>query len=250
MAVGLAGCASGDDAGGDGDQTPTPEDTPMETDEPMETTEEPMEETANVRVAHMSPDAPNVDIYVGDGDPVLTDVPFSVVSDYLELSPGTYPVQITAAGAPDTVVFDQELEIGSADYTVAAAGELAEDGADFAPLVLEDDNSNPGSHQARVTLVHLSPDAPAVDVTVSATGDAVFDGLAYRESDRVTVPANDYTLEVRGDTDRNDGDVVADFDVSLNGWTAYTAFAAGYLTPGDEPAADAFDLYVVQDATY
>jgi hypothetical protein len=246
VAVGLAGCA-GD---GGGEATPTPEDEPMDTEEPMETTEPPMEEMANVRVAHMSPDAPNVDVYVGEGDPVLTDVPFSAVSDYLELSPGTYPVQITAAGAPDTVVFDQELEIGSADYTVAAAGELAEDGQDFAPLVLEDDTSNPGSDQARVRLVHLSPDAPAVDVTVAATGDAVFDGLAYRESASVTVPANDYTLEVRGDTDSNDGDVVAEFDVSLAGGAVYTAFAAGYLTPDDDPSDEAFDLYVAQDASY
>ena len=42
---------------------------------------------ARVRVAHFSPDAPNVDIYVND-DRVLSDVPYKTVSDYLELPPG------------------------------------------------------------------------------------------------------------------------------------------------------------------
>ena len=244
VAVGLAGCAGTSDDGG----TPSP--TPMDTEEPTPTTEEPMPEQANVRIGHFSPDAPNVDVYVGGGDPVLTDVPFGAVSDYLELAPDTYPVQITAAGDPEAVVFDQDLEVCAADYTVAAAGELAEDGAEFAPLVLEDDTSDPGDEQARVRVVHLSPDAPAVDVTLAANGDTIFDGVAYRESGAVTVPAGDYTLQIRGDTEGNDGDVVAEFDVSVAGGGVYTAVAAGYLTPGDEPTDRAFDLVVVEDASY
>jgi hypothetical protein len=34
---------------------------------------------AQVRVAHLSPDAPNVDVYV-KGEPALTDVPYTTVS--------------------------------------------------------------------------------------------------------------------------------------------------------------------------
>ena len=39
---------------------------------------------AQVRVAHLAPDAPNVDVYVND-EPVLTDVPYTTISDYLSL---------------------------------------------------------------------------------------------------------------------------------------------------------------------
>jgi hypothetical protein len=252
VAVGLAGCSDG---GGDG-ATPTETEGSMETTDGMaeetdtQTETETAAEPAMLRVAHMAPDAPNVDVYVGEGDPVLTDVPFRAVSDYLEVPPGDYGVMITAAGDPDTVVFDDSLTVGDGAYTVVAAGELAEDGEDFAPLVLEDDLSDPGSDTARARIVHVSPDAPAVDVTVAATGDAIADGLAYRESGTVEVPADDYTLQVRGDTADNDGDVVAEFDLSLNGSTAYTVFAAGYLTPDDDPADEAFDLAVAQDASY
>ncbi|MFC6725106.1 DUF4397 domain-containing protein, partial [Halobium palmae] len=62
------------------------------------------------------------------------------------------------------------------------------------------------------------------------------------------VPAGDYTLDVRGDTDGNDGDVAASFDVTVEGGSAYSAFAVGYLTPDDEPTDAGFDLVVAQDA--
>jgi len=255
VVVGLAGCSEDGGGGEDGsDGTETDGDIEeTETGEPEETTEgmdDGMDAMANVRVAHMSPDAPNVDVYVGDGDPVLSNVAFTDVSGYLELEPGTYNVRITAAGDESTVVFDDDVEVDEADYTIVAAGELAEDGEEFAPLILEDDTSDPGGNMARARLVHVSPDAPAVDVTPESTGDAVFDDLAYREAEAIEVEANDYTLEVRGATESNDGEVVADFDVSLNGGTVYTAFAAGYLAPDDAPADEPFDLVLAQDANY
>ncbi|WP_136716009.1 DUF4397 domain-containing protein [Halorientalis salina] len=249
VALGLAGCSQNEGAGGtETNGTTTDEMTEGETTEEETTTTETMsDEMANVRVAHMSPDAPNVDVYV-DGDPVLTDVPFRTTSDYLELAPGTYTVMITAAGDESTVVFEDDLTVEAADYTVVAAGELADDGEAFEVLVLEDDTSDPGGDSARVRLVHVAPDAPAVDVT--SGGTTVFDGAAYGETATQTVPANDYTLEIRPDSDGDDAEVVADYDVSLNGRTAYTVFAAGYLSPDDEPTDESFDLLVEQDASY
>jgi hypothetical protein len=160
-------------------------------------------------------------------------------------------VTITAAGDESTVAFEGDVTVeAGTSYTVAAIGELTSEDSEFRPLVLEDDVSDPGGDTARVRVVHASPDAPAVDVTVSASGDAIVDGAAFGDTATVEVPANDYTLQIRGDTESNDGDVVADFDVSLNGGTVYTAFAAGYLTPDDEPADESFDLLVTQDASY
>jgi hypothetical protein len=257
-AVGLAGCSGG----GGGADTEEPTDTEM-TETEMDATETEMDDMttteggmdggdqAMVRVSHMSPDAPNVDVYVDGGDPVLTDVPFGATSDYLPLPGGTYTVTITAAGDESTVAFEGDVTVeAGTSYTVAAIGELTSGDSEFRPLVLEDDVSDPGGDTARVRVVHASPDAPAVDVTVSASGDAIVDGAAFGDTATVEVPANDYTLEIRGDTESNDGDVVADFDVSLNGGTVYTAFAAGYLTPDDEPADESFDLLVTQDASY
>jgi len=244
--AGLAGC------GGDDDDT----DTPTDTDEGgngnggmTDTDTETPTDTANVRVAHVSPDAPNVDVYV-DGDAVLEDVPFGTVSDYLAVPAGVRQVEITAAGDPDTSVFYDVVTVeADTDYTVAAAGEISMGGSEaFAPIVLEDDNSEVGSNDARLRAVHVSPDAPDVDITAAGGDVVLFDGVAFGESGTTIVEASDYTVEIRADTDSNDGDVVADFDVSLNGGTVYTAFAAGYLTPDDDPGDEGFDLIVAQDS--
>ena len=248
----LAGCGG---QGGD-DATATPTETETETQTSTQTATDPPTETetqtpngsANLRVAHLSPDAPNVDVYA-DGSAVLEDVAFGAVSDYLEVPAGDRQVRITPAGDAETTVFEGAVPVeAGTDYTVAATGELSE-GADrsFEPLVLEDDNSDPEEGMVRIRLVHASPDAPAVDVTLAANDDVLFDGVAYGESGYVTVPAGDYTLQVRGDTENNDGDVVASFDVSVEAGGVYTGFAAGYLSPDDDPGDAAFDLIVARD---
>jgi len=237
----VAGCLGGGGGEEDGDDN---ESAGNESDDSMDDEEEMT--MSNLRVAHLSPDAPNVDVYV-DGDAVLEDVPYRAVSEYLELAPGTYDVMITAAGDQDTVVFDDELEVPEGDFTVAALGELAEENQSFAPAVFEDDLSDPGE-MARVRLVHASPDAPAVDVTVHESGDALFEDVAFGEAATAEVPAGSYTLEVRPATENNDGDVVATFDVELMAGTVYSAFAVGYLMPDEAPADAPFDLEVVVDA--
>jgi hypothetical protein len=208
------------------------------------------EPTANVRVAHMSPDAPNVDVYVDGGDPVLSDVEFTTVSNYLEVPAGDRQVEITAAGDPSTSVFDGPVTVeADTDYSIVAAGEISDMAQEpFAPIVLEDDNSEVMGSNARLRAVHVSPDAPAVDITAAGGNVVLFDGVAFGESGYTSVEANDYTVQIRGDTESNDGDVVADFDVSLNGGTVYTAFAAGYLDPDEAPADTPFDLVVAQDS--
>ncbi|TYL40251.1 hypothetical protein CV102_01325 [Natronococcus pandeyae] len=204
------------------------------------------DELARVRAAHLSPDAPNVDVAV-DGDAVLEDVPFRAVSDYLELPVGTANVAISATEDPDTVVFDEDLELAEGAFTIAALGELAGENQPFAPAVLEDDLSDPGE-DARVRLVHASPDAPAVDVTVEDGEMVLFEDVAFGDAGAIEVPAGDYTLEVRPATECNDGDVVAEFDVSPGAGNVYTAFAVGYLEPDAAPADEPFDLEVVLDA--
>ncbi len=259
--VALAGCAG---SGGDATDTATPTDTATETTGNTTTTEGMGNGTENgtetgtgtpmgsamVRVAHMAPNAPNVDVYL-DGTAVLEDVPFGAVSDYLEVQPGERQVRITPAGDSETTVFEGAVPVeAGTTYTVTAIGEVG-DMADqsFEPLILSGEGEAPGSDTARVRVVHASPDAPAVDVTLASTGDALVDGLAYGESATAEAPAGDYTLEVRPDTEGNDGEVVGTFDVSLAGGQTYTAFAAGYLTPDDEPADVPFDLIVAQGAS-
>src|SRR6056297_612993 len=97
------------------------------------------DEGANVRVAHMSPDAPAVDVLINE-ETVVENLSFGNVTDYLTLAPGEKNVTITTADEESTVVFSDDItfDVGT-NYTVAATGEVTE-GAEttFEPVVFED----------------------------------------------------------------------------------------------------------------
>jgi len=190
---------------------------------------------ARVRVVHASPDAPAVDVLVNDGI-VLADVPFKAISNYLSLPPGAYNVKVVPTGATTPVVIDADLTVDAGvDYTVIAKGLLA----DIAPLVLVDDNSDPAAGNAHVRFVHLSPDAPAVDVAV-AGGPVIFSNIAYGEVGAYTpVPAGVYNLEVRlaGTTT-----VVLPLPgIKLSNGVVYTAYAFGLVGDGSLSAGLSVD---------
>jgi hypothetical protein len=173
------------------------------------------------------------------------------VSDYLEVPAGERQVEITEAGNADNSVFNNTITVeADTDYTVVAAGHLGDGDQPFEVLTFVDDNSDVGDTDARLRAVHVSPDAPAVDITAGGGSPVLFDGVAYGQSGYTTVAGGDYTVEVRADTDTNDGAIQASFDnVSLDAGTVYTAFAAGNLDPSNSPGGEAFDLIVVPDST-
>jgi hypothetical protein len=142
--------------------------------------------TSQLRVAHLSPDAPAVDIWV-DGNRVLQNVAFKGVSNYLSLPAGSYRIQVSPAGAATPIVIDATvtLEAGKA-YTAAATGLLGAN--DLKPLVLVDDLTLDPA-KAKVRFVHTSPDAPAVDIAVKG-GPVLFSNVEFRE-------ASDYLNSIR-----------------------------------------------------
>ena len=145
-----------------------------------------------VRVLHASPDAPAVDVFV-DGGEAFSDLAFNNITDYAELPAGTYNVQVAAAADNNLVVIDADLELAPGEiYTVAAVNLLE----NIAPLVIIDDNTvNP--EMARISFVHASPDAPAVDITLT-DGTILFGDVEYQEDGGVLmVPGGSYDLQVR-----------------------------------------------------
>jgi hypothetical protein len=175
------------------------------------------QDSASVRVVHASPDAPNVDVWV-DGEIVLTDVPFTAVSDYLSLPAGDYNIQVTAAGATDPVIdADLTFEAGTS-YTVAAIGLLA----DISATVLTDDRT-PADGQAKLRVFHASPSAPAsVDVAVT-DGPVLVEGLAFPEATGyLTVDPGLYPLEIRA---AGETDAALTLEATLAAGENYTAIA-------------------------
>jgi hypothetical protein len=76
---------------------------------------------------------------------------------------------------------------------VAAIGDLA----NISAAVIEADLSATADGNARVRVIHASPDAPNVDVALTG-GDVLVSDLAFgAASDYLEVPAGTYDLEVR-----------------------------------------------------
>ena len=201
---------------------------------------------AKLRVAHASPDAPAVDVYVNGGK-AIENLAFREVTDYLEIPAGDYEIAVTVAGTDTTVFGPVTVTLDAEDYTAVALGEVFSEDTDFTVSLFEDTNgANIGSDEARIRAIHASPDAPAVDVTVNDGALTIFEDVAFGESSGyAVVPAGTYEVEIRP---AGGGDPVFEAEVTFDGRSTYTAFAMGYLTPDDEEVDEPFGLVPTLDA--
>lgn len=192
---------------------------------------------AQVMIIHASPDAPAVDIILNDGAPAVQDLAFPSNTGYVSLAPATYNVKVNVANTAITAI-DADLTLESGiNYSVFATGAVA----NIAPLVLEDNLATPAAGKAHVRFVHLSPDAPAVDVAVSG-GPVLFGNVAFRGYEDFTpVDAGTYNLDVRlaGTTTS----VLPLPNTTLEAGKIYTVFARGFVS-GTATAALSAEIIV------
>ena len=109
-------------------------------------------DTGMLRLAHLSPDTPSVDVYVDsvsspDTGIVLSGVGYGTVSGYQSVPAGTYTVSMRSAGAPVTsapVLSTTVTVDAGAAFTVAGVGPFAQLGLE----VLDDDLTPPAHRHA------------------------------------------------------------------------------------------------------
>jgi len=133
--------------------------------------------TTNLRVLHMSYDAPAVDVWV-DGEVAINNLIYGASSGYAEIPAGMRNIQVTPAGQTTPVVIDADLNIeDSNEYTITAVNTLS----NISALVAAD-NREQNFSKARIRFLHASPDAPSVDITLnSGSGPAVFSNVSFNE---------------------------------------------------------------------
>ncbi|GGY59745.1 DUF4397 domain-containing protein [Marinobacter zhanjiangensis] len=209
-----------------------------------------------VRIGHLAPNAPNVDIYVtaaGDGDdlsavdPLLVDVPFETVAEPVEVIAGDYRIQVTTVGSADPV-FDSgrvtlpagaDLFVGAVQNTGANLTDsgaspvslMVVNGADVSEIFDVDQG-------AGVRAVHNSANAPEVDVLVDDV--PTLTGIAFGETAPAAVldgyaalAGGDYNVKVTpaGATTP----VVLDEDLTLDNGQGYSVLAVGLIDDADTP---------------
>jgi hypothetical protein len=147
---------------------------------------------ARVRLLHAVPDAPAVDIFL-NGERVAAGLSFGTISGYLPVFAGTYNVQIKPAGG-SAVVFSGSITVeGGASYTAAAIGLLA-GSPPISVVLFKDIPADVGDNQARLQVINLSPDAPAVDVL--AGKERLSSGLGYQGRSSIVLGAGAKVLRV------------------------------------------------------
>jgi len=212
-------------------------------------------ETINLRVAHLSPDAPAVDLCVklGSGSftgPVLkglgvtAGLAYSQVTRYLTLDAGQYTARLVAPNAADCSTSLASLpdyvlpSLSGGTYATAAAVGLVGGTPAFTVKPFVDDHTAPAG-QTALRFVHASPGTPNVDVGVGsgASFAPIFTNVAYPDTGSgmgidangyyATAPLTNATVSARVHGTTTDALVIPGVDLAA-GDTA-TAFAIGIL---------------------
>jgi len=179
-------------------------------------------QSARVMAIHASPDAPAVDLLV-DNVIAGTGLAFPNNTGYLNVTPGTRNIKVNLTGTSTTAIEANVPVTGGMDYSVFAVDSAAV----ITAIVLTDDLSTPAAGKAHVRFVHLSPNAPAVDVALQG-GAVVFANKAFKEFTPFTpLDAGTYDLEVRL---QGTSTVVLPLPgIMLQAGKIYTVFARGFV---------------------
>lgn len=155
----------------------------------------------NLRVFHLSPDAPAVDVVANDNFamPLLSNVPFPVFSDYLTVPAADYNVKVVPTGQMMPAVIDADVTLDAAtSYSVLAVGALA----NIEPLILID-NTRGIVTESQLRIIHASPSAGLVDLYLVAPATDIskvepnFSGVDFKQdTGYLSIAAGDYDVVV------------------------------------------------------
>jgi hypothetical protein len=178
---------------------------------------------AKVLVTHASPNGPGVDLLIDDSKINTSALNFPSNTGYLQVESGTRNIKVNVSGTTTSVIAADLLFDVDKSYSIFAIDSVAK----ISPLVLTDDLTAPAAGKAHVRFIHLSPNAPAVDVAVTG-GSVLFGGKSFKDYTTFTpLDAGTYNLEVRV---AGTSTVALPLPgIVLEAGKIYTVFAKGFL---------------------
>ncbi|GMB09258.1 uncharacterized protein DUF4397 [Thermolongibacillus altinsuensis] len=186
--------------------------------------EERREREARFRVFHASANTPAIDVYV-NGQKILQNLKYKQISQYLKVPMGQHRIDVYPAGQSEPIILSETLQVlPGLVSTLTVVGDVHK----LQMLPLWDQPYAPYG-KAKVRFVHLSPDAPAVDVALK-DGDVLFKNVSYRQAaDYIEVPVNEkLSLDVRVAGTNNVALSVPNIRFYPN--KSYTIAAVGYVS--------------------
>jgi len=185
---------------------------------------QPTPQTARIMAIHASPNAPTVDVLVDD-NVAASNVSFPENTQYLEVAAGTRNVKINVAGTNNTALELPAVPVLAGSVISVFAIDSVEN---LNVLALIDDLTPPASGKSHIRFIHLSPNAPAVDIT-DTQGNVIFEDVSFADEVEGFTPvdAGTYNLQVR--LSGTDTVVLELPNINLAGGKIYTVFAKGFV---------------------
>lgn len=135
-----------------------------------------------IRILHAVPDAPQVNVYA-NGSLIAKNLSYKGFTNYIKVPAGNYEIELYAGEKKGIPVFKGTVSVAfKSIYTIAATGTA--NSISLLP-VLEPYGSIPISN-ILVRFVHLSPNAPAVDVSLQS-GKILFKNVEFKEVTGYTI---------------------------------------------------------------
>jgi hypothetical protein len=181
---------------------------------------------SKISVVHASPNAPKVDILLDNG--FVDTLSFPRNTPYLEVNAGSRNVKVRATGTT-LVPIDANITFdANKNYSIFAIDSLSR----ISALLTVDDLTTPAAGKAHVRFIHLSPNAPAVNIVANGS-ITLFPNRTFNKTILTTeqaftpVDAATYNLEVR--TVSGNALALSVPGVVLTAGKIYTIFAKGFL---------------------
>lgn len=149
--------------------------------------------TSYIRLLHASPKAPAVDIYLNDDNILADNLSYGEFTPYLPLMPETYTIEIYPANDSDMPILTKEITLPEKTIdTIAVIGELP----NIELYVINDPIESLDPASSKLRFVNLSPDSPALNVTLP-DGSVLFKNVSYKGvSDYMKISPKTYTVEL------------------------------------------------------
>lgn len=182
---------------------------------------------AYVALYHGSPDAPDFDILIDNQRINSQPYKYNSYSDYLTFYTGSRKIKFTPVNAAnafiDTTLTFKENKL----YSLFAINRLQ----DIELLVVQDSVMTPGTGKANMRIIHLSPDAPAVDIATTGTSSTtVATNLKFKDNTLFKdVATGNQTFQVKK---AGTNEVLLTIsDLALESGKSYSLLLRGFKTP-------------------
>ncbi len=180
--------------------------------------------TAKLLVVHASPDAPGVDLLIDNTKKNSSPLTFPNNTGYLTVDEGTRNIKVNVSSSGTNVINADVPFVKDENYSLFAIDSVSK----LSTLLLQDDLTAPASGKAHIRFVHLSPNAPAVDIVEASSNTVVFDNVSFKGYSAFTpLAAGTYNLDVR--LHGTATTVLSLTNVALSDGMIYTVFAKGFV---------------------